>query len=100
MKTLFALTLGAALLVLGCENPRSSVTVPTATPRLAVANAPAGAVLFVDGKAMGEARLYNGDPGVLALETGTHLVEVRQGDKLLLSTKVFFGGAELRTVTL
>jgi hypothetical protein len=93
------LLLAVALAVTGCKNPRGDVSVPTLGPRLLLANAPADAQLLIDSKPVGEARRFNGDPEVLQLEPGTHLVEVRLGDKLLLSQKMFWGSAELRTLT-
>ena len=97
----YPLLVAASILVLvGCQNPRGTVSIPTEGPRIRVAGAPAGAVLFVDGKAMGEARRFKGDPEVLQVAVGTHLVEIRQGDQLLLSQKLFFGGTEVRTLQL
>lgn len=100
MRSAPLLFAAAALTLVGCQNPRTTVSVPTEGPRICIPNAPAGAVLYLDGKAVGEARRFNGTPEVLQVEVGTHVVEIRQGERLLLSEKVFFGGAELRTLRL
>jgi len=86
-------------LLLACADPVTVVRTVDARPRILVQGAPAGAVLYVDGKPMGEAAAYAGAPGVLVLEPGTHVLEIRAGDTLLLSQKVFLGGGEQRTVT-
>jgi hypothetical protein len=93
------LLLAGVLVLAGCQVPRGDVTVPTLGPRLLLANAPAEALLLIDSKLVGEAQRFNGNPEVLQLEPGIHLVEVRLGDRLLLSQKMFSGSTELRTVT-
>jgi hypothetical protein len=100
MKKFQLFLLAPALITVGCQNPRTNVSIPTTGPRIQVSNAPAGAVLFLDSKAVGEARRFNGDPEVLQIEPGTHLVEIRSGDKLLFSGKIYFGSTELRTINL
>lgn len=64
-----------------------------------VKDAPKGALLFVDGVSMGQADSYSGDPSVLLLEPGTHVIEVKAGDRLLFSQRIFLGGSELRTIS-
>ena len=86
-------------LILGCAAPRTSVQVVEGRPRVMVKNAPKGALIYVDGTAMGQADSYIGDPAVLLLEPGTHLIEIKAGDRLLYSQRVFFGGGELRTIS-
>ena len=99
MKSIHLLV-ASALTLTGCMNPRSTVSIPTDGPRMLLLNAPAGAMLSLDGKPLGEARRYNGKPEVLQVEVGTHLVEVHQGDKLLWSQKIYFGSNELRSIQL
>ena len=86
-------------LMLACADPVTAVRTVDARPRILVQGAPAGAVLFVDGKPMGAAAAYSGAPGVLVREPGTHVVEIKAGETLLLSQKVFLGGGEQRTLT-
>lgn len=100
MKRVQMLSVACLLIMAGCQNPRSNVSIPTDGPRILIANAPAGAMLFIDSKAMGEARRFNGAPEVLRMEIGTHLVEIRQGGQLLLAEKIYFGSTELRTINL
>lgn len=84
----------------GCQEPRTSTSVPESRPRILIQQAPQGSVVFVDGKEVGQAKDYNGNPGVLLMEAGTHLVEVRLGDQVLISQRVFLGGGELRTISI
>jgi hypothetical protein len=90
--------LALSLLLLGCKDPVTVVRAVDDRPRLLIAGAPQGAVLYLDGKAVGPADAYRGEPGVLLVEAGTHLVEVRLGDRVVLTQKVFLGGGEQRTV--
>ena len=92
------LILALPLLLLACAEPISVTRTLDDRPRLLVQGAPQGALLLVDGKPMGEAATYAGNPGVLLVEPGTHLLEVKLGESLLLSQKVFLGGGEQRTL--
>lgn len=98
MKTLVT---SAMLLIaaLGCVEPRTNTQTVDGRPKVLVKDAPKGAVLYVDGVSMGQADSYRGDPGVLLLDPGTHLIEVKAADRLLFSQRIFFGGGELRTIT-
>ena len=96
--TRLLLIAAASALMLACQNPRSSVRIPSTGPAIQVANPPKGALLFLDGKLVGQAQRFDGNPEVLQVEPGTHLVEMRQGDQVLLSEQLFFGGSELRTL--
>jgi len=84
------------ILVYGCAYPTSSVRVPDERPSIVIQNAPKSAILFVDGLNMGLANRYNGRPGALLLEPGTHMLEVKNEGKVLLSEKVFLGGGEMK----
>jgi len=90
--------LALPLLLLACADPVTVTRTVDGRPRLLLQGAPQGAVLFLDGKAVGEAGTYAGDPGVLLVEPGTHVVEVKLGERLLLSQKIFLGGGEQRTL--
>ena len=96
--TRLLLIAATSALMLACQNPRSSVTIPATGPAILVANPPQGALLFLDGKLVGEAQRFNGNPEVLQVPPGSHLVELRQGDRVLRSERLFFGGTELRTL--
>jgi hypothetical protein len=98
MKT-FTTSAFLLTLVLGCVVPRTNTQVVDGRPKVLVKNAPKGAMLFVDGTSMGQADSYSGDPSVLLLEPGTHLVEVKAGDRLLFSQRVFLGNGEIRTIS-
>jgi hypothetical protein len=90
--------LALPLLLLACAEPITVTRAVDNRPKLQVLGAPKGAVLFLDGKAVGEAAAYAGTPGVLLVEPGTHIVEVRLGETLLLSQKVYLGGGEQKTL--
>lgn len=91
--------LAAALLALAaCAGPTTTVRTVDTRPALAFAGAPSGTVLYLDGAAVGDPRAYDGRPGILRVEPGTHLVELREpGGKLVFSQKVFVE-SELKTI--
>ncbi len=90
--------LAAALALAACAGPTTTVRTVDTRPAIAVVGAPSGGVLYVDGAAMGDARSWDGQPNILRLEPGTHLVEIREpGGKLLFSQRVFVE-SELKTI--
>jgi len=97
VRPLFAATLFVALSA--CALPQTSVSTGAAKPSLIVHGAPSGAVLYVDGLAMGPASQFNGDPKSLAVLEGPHQVEIRQGNAALYHDKVFVSGGETHTIT-
>ena len=95
MKRLF---LAFPLVSLACSTPVTVVRTMDDRPKLLLQGAPDGATLQVDGRRVGKAAAFSGTPGVCQMEPGVHLLEVRLGDKVLVSQKVFFGGGEQRTL--
>ena len=69
--------------------PNTVVRTVDDRPTLAIKGAPEGAVLFVDGLMVGPAANYNGDPNILTVEPGTHLVRIAIGSNVLYEQKVF-----------
>jgi hypothetical protein len=88
------------LLLLACATPVTVVQTVDDRSRLLIESAPAGAKLFLDGKLVGEASAYSGNPKVLLVEPGVHLVEIKLGERLLASQKLFFGGGEQRRLAI
>jgi hypothetical protein len=87
-----------AVLALACAMPQTVVRTPDTRPSLAVAGAPAGAVLFVDGEPAGAASAYDGHPTVLLVEPGSHEVDVRDGAGNVLHRQKVFVESELKTI--
>jgi hypothetical protein len=92
-KLLAVLALGVA----ACAGPATTVRTVDTRPALAVAGAPSGSVLVVDGIAIGDASTYDGRPNVLRVEPGTHEVEIRTGQQIVFRERVFVE-SELKTV--
>ena len=67
-------------------------------PAIAVAGAPSGTVLYVDGAAVGDPGSYDGQPNALRVEPGTHLVEVRDRAGGVIFSQRVFVESELKTV--
>jgi hypothetical protein len=96
MKKLLLL-LGIVLLT-ACAMPQTSVRTGSAPPTLIVKGAPTGAILVVDGLAMGTASQFDGNPKTLAVLEGTHQVEVRLGSNVVYKEKAFVSSGESHTV--
>ena len=90
----------AILLGPGCAYPTNQVRTIDERPSIVVKNAPKGSILFVDGLNMGEAEYYNGKKRALALETGTHKVEVINAGTVIFAERVYLGGGGVKTLTL
>jgi hypothetical protein len=71
-----------------------------ALPEIYVKGAPEGAVLYVDGLSVGLASQFDGNPKVLIVEEGTHVVELRRGSAVLHTEKVFVSNGESRSLSI
>lgn len=97
MKTTTLALLACLGLSAACAGPTTTVRTVDTRPAIAVAGAPSGAVLYVDGLAVGDAAAYDGRPNVLRVEPGTHEIEVRLGERVVFRDRVFVE-SELKTV--
>jgi hypothetical protein len=92
------IALAAALALAACAGPTTTVKTVDTRPAIAVTGAPPGTVLHVDGAAVGDAAGYDGQPNVLRVEPGTHLVEIRdRAGNVVFSQRVFVE-SELKTI--
>jgi len=96
MKTFFALVL--LLAQAACALPETSVTTGAARPRLSFPNAAPDMILVLDGITIGPAARYDGNPGVLLVEEGTHLLELKRNGQTVHSEKAFVSNGETRAV--
>jgi hypothetical protein len=86
------------LALAACAMPSTTVRNPETRPSLAVVGAPDGSLLFVDGKQIGDPNEWDGEPNVLYVEPGTHLVEVRARDGVVLLERKVYVESELKTL--
>jgi hypothetical protein len=93
-----ALAAALALALAACVGPTTTVKTVDTRPALAVAGAPSGTVLFVDGAAVGDPGSYDGQPNILRVEPGTHVVELRDGAGAVVFSQRVFVESELKTV--
>ena len=96
MRTLLAV--GLALALAACVGPTTVVKTVDTRPAIAVAGAPGGTTLFVDGAPVGDPRDYDGNPNVLRVEPGTHVIELRDGGGGVVFSQRVFVESELKTV--
>jgi hypothetical protein len=91
---IFALTMLSA-----CSwHPFRRHTVPEPT-QLIVTGVPAGAIIFIDDKAQGQASETNDKPQLLDVSAGTHTVEVRRDDAVVYREDTFVKSGEKRVIT-
>jgi hypothetical protein len=95
MKAILA---ALGLVIAACAMPSTTVRAPDSRPSLAIEGAPRGSQLFVDGNAVGEANAYDGQPEVLLVEPGTHVVDVRDRSGKVLFRQTVFVESETKTI--
>ncbi len=89
------------LFLSGCISmPSASVTRGEDRPAIAIAGAPAGAILEVDGISHGAASQYDADPATLLIEPGAHVVRVLLNGNVLLKRDVYVRDGETRILTI
>jgi hypothetical protein len=96
MKTLPALIL--LLSLSACALPETSVRTGASRPKLAFPNAAPDMILVIDGITIGPASRYDGNPGVLLVEEGVHLLELKRGGQTVHSEKTLVSNGETRTI--
>ena len=92
------LGLALALAAAACVGPTTTVRTVDTRPALAIAGAPSGTVLYLDGVAVGDPASYDGNPNVLRVEPGTHEVDIRDRSGQSLFKQRVFVESELKTV--
>ena len=93
-----SLAISLMILLAACSVPSTVVKTPDTRPSLAFEGAPEGAVLFLDGVRTGPANQYDGQPNVLRVEPGTHLVTIKRADGAVLLEQKVFVESELKTL--
>ncbi len=87
-----------AICLAGCAYPETQTRTTDTRPSLAIRGAPAGSQLYVDGNAMGDPNVYDGQPNLLRVEPGTHLLEVRDAAGRTFFQQKVFVESETKTV--
>jgi hypothetical protein len=90
--------LAAALALAACTGPSTVVRTVDTRPAIALAGAPAGTVLYVDGNPVGDPTAFDGQPNVLRLEPGTHELEIRDRAGAVVFSQRVFVESELKTI--
>lgn len=92
------IAISAALALAACAGPTTTVRTVDTRPGLAIAGAPAGTMLYVDGAGVGDPAAYDGQPNILRVEPGTHVVELRDRAGGVVFSQRVFVESELKTV--
>ena len=66
------------LIILACGTPRESPVDLSHEGVLKIVCQPSDAKVLIDEVPMGEANIYDGEPGYIKLERGTHTIEIRK----------------------
>jgi uncharacterized lipoprotein YajG len=82
-----------------CTMPATTVRTVDDRPTLAFKGVPEGALLYIDGLNMGSAAQYNGEPNVLTIEPGTHIVRVTFNNEVIYEQRIFVESS-LKTITI
>ncbi len=113
--TLACIGLGALISLAGCglmapvvgpvyQSSTSNVDQGKAEGYIRFVNATSEHEIFIDGTSIGSGEAYDsgatGTQGVLAVSSGTHLVEIRRGSQMLYQRKVFLGTGVTRSITI
>jgi hypothetical protein len=78
--------------------PSTTVRTTDTRPSLAFEGAPEGAKVYLDGLLMGEAEKYDGQPGMLVVEPGTHNIVVKGHDGSILLEQRVYVESEIKTI--
>jgi len=87
-----------AILLSACAMPSTTVRTTDTRPGLSFVGAPAGATVYVDGILAGPAEQFDGQPGVLTVEPGSHQVVVKAPDGSVLMERKVFLESEIRSI--
>ncbi len=92
------LTIAAILLLGACSAPSTTVRTVDTRPALVILDTAPGALLVLDGRVVGPALAYSGQPDVLRLEPGTHEVEIRDPSGKVTYRQTIFVESEIKTI--
>ena len=67
-------------LLVSCAAPRTTTQLDSQDGTVIFKVKPGSAIVYVDGKNIGEARQYSGSSSVLSLSPGSHRIVVKSGD--------------------
>ncbi len=96
MKAFLLITL--ALFLSACAMPATTVRTSDTRPSLAFDGAPKGTMVYIDGLPMGDAEKYDGQPEVLVVEPGTHLVTIKDGNGSIILERKVYVESEIKTL--
>ncbi len=97
MKRSVAIVVGLFALA-ACAMPNTTVRTTDTRPSLAFEGAPDGSVLYLDGQKIGDPNRFDGQPNILTVEPGTHLVVVKGADGAPLFERKVYVESELKTL--
>ncbi len=98
MKSPSMAVLVASSILAGCSAPSTTVRTVDTRPAIAILDSAPGAVLVVDGRAVGPAANFNGEPTVLRLEPGTHDIEIKDPGGNTVYRQTIFVESEIKTI--
>jgi hypothetical protein len=96
MKKIIAIIL--VLLLAACALPETGVRTGSPRPTIYLSGVVKGLDLYVDGLKIGSAEVYDGNPKLLVVEEGAHIVEIRRGSTIVHSEKTFVSNGESRAI--
>lgn len=84
----------------GCVHPSTTVRTLDDRPLIGIQGAPAAAIIYVNGQDMGHASEYDGEDTALRIEPGTHLIEIRDSNRVYFEDRIYAGSGSTKTINL
>lgn len=84
--------------IAACSMPSTTVRTGDTRPSLAFEGAPKGSTAYVDGLPVGDADRYDGQPEVLLVEPGTHVVTIKGRDGSVIFERKVYVESEIKTL--
>lgn len=97
MKKIIFLFLISVWIMTGCGTPKEATIGVSNEGLLQILCSPGDAEVFVDGVSMGKANKFDGKPGYIKLDSGTHKIEIKK-EGFAPYTRDVFAGKSLQTV--
>ncbi len=92
------LSIFIALTLTACALPETGVRTGSPRPTLYIKGDVKGMDLFIDGIQIGLAEQFNGNPKVLVVEEGAHIVQIKKAGSVVHSEKTFVSNGESRAI--
>ncbi|MGB9736605.1 MAG: PEGA domain-containing protein [bacterium] len=99
-KKYFLLASLMLLLLAGCGMPKETLKAVGNEGLLKIIAEPSSAEVYVDGNFVGKAKEFNGNPGLLKLSHGTHVIMLKKKGYQTYIRRVFVGNEAIEPINI